>query len=91
MEVGGVLRQLKVTDGQNPWGLSLVRILARMAVLNVSRHKCHYLDGLYQTPTIPVMEASVAPIHVGVCGLIFLRCVGLAANYATRWRHKVSS
>ena len=36
-------------------------------------------------------EASVAPIHVGGRGLISLRCVGLVANDATIWRHKVSS
>ena len=40
---------------------------------------------------MPVREASVAPIHVVGVGLISLRCVGLAANDATIWRHKVSS
>ena len=40
---------------------------------------------------MPVREASVAPIHVGGCGLIYLRCVDLVANDATIWRHKVSS
>ena len=39
---------------------------------------------------MPVREVSVEPIHVGECGLISLRCVGLVANDATRWRHKVS-
>ena len=37
-----------------------------------------------------VREASVAPIHVGGCGLISRRCVGLVANDATKWRHMVS-
>ena len=36
-------------------------------------------------------DASVAPIHVGGCGLIYLRYVGLVANDANRWCHKVSS
>ena len=40
---------------------------------------------------MPVREAPVAPIHVGGCGLISLRCVGLVDNDAIRWRHKVSS
>ena len=31
------------------------------------------------------------PIHVGVCGLIPIRCVGMAANNETILRHKVSS
>ena len=31
---------------KNPWGLSLVIVLARMVVLNVSLHMCHSLDGL---------------------------------------------
>ena len=39
---------------------------------------------------MPVREASVAQINVGGCSLIYLRCVALAANDATRWRHKVS-
>ena len=33
----------------------------------------------------------MAPIYVGRCGLIYLRCVGIANNDATRWLHKVSS
>ena len=76
---------------KNPWGFSSVRMLACMAVLNVSRHTCHSPAGLYQTLPMPVMEVSVEPIHVGGFGLIALRCVGLDANDATRWRHKVSS
>ena len=31
---------------KNPWGLSLVRMLAHMSVLNVSRHTCHSPVGL---------------------------------------------
>ena len=62
-----------------------------MAVLNGNHHMCHSPEGLWQTPPILVREASVAPIHVGRCGLISLRCVGLAANDATRWRHTVIS
>ena len=31
---------------KNPWGFSSVRMLACMAVLNVSLHMCHSLDGL---------------------------------------------
>ena len=31
---------------KNPWGLSSGIILARMAVLNVSRHTFHSIDGL---------------------------------------------
>ena len=58
---------------KNPWGFSLVIMLARMAVLNVSRHTCHSPDGLHQTPPIPVKEASMSPIHVGGCGLISRR------------------
>ena len=76
---------------KNPLGLSSVRMLARMAVLNVSRHTRHSPDGMYQNPPMPVREASVAPINVGGCGLIYLRCVSMVANYATRWSHKVSS
>ena len=40
---------------------------------------------------MPVREASVSPIHVGGCGLISRRCISLVKNYATRWRHTVSS
>ena len=76
---------------KNPWGFSSERILDFMAVLNVSRHTCHSPEGLCQTPPMPVREASVAPIHVGGCGMVSRRCVGLAANDATRWRHTVSS
>ena len=76
---------------KNPWGLSLVRMLAHMAVLNVSRHTCQSPAGLYQTPPMPVIEGSMEPIHVGGFGLISLRCVGLDANDATRWRHTISS
>ena len=76
---------------KKPWGFLSARMLARMAVLNVRRHTCHSHDGLYQTPSMPVREAPVAPIHVGRCGLISLRCVGLVNNDVTRWRHKVSS
>ena len=76
---------------KNPWGFSSVRMLVFMAMLNVSRHTCNSPDGLCQTPPMPMMETSVAPIHVGECGLISCKCVGLAANDATRWRHTVSS
>ena len=69
---------------RNPVGLVSVRMWARMAVLNVSRHTCQSPFGLRQTPPMLVREASVAPIHVGGCGLILRRCVGLVANDATR-------
>ena len=72
---------------KNPCGFSSVRIWACMAVPNVSRHMCHSPEGLWQTPTVPVKETSVAPIHVGGCGLISRRCVDLAANNAAKWRH----
>ena len=62
-----------------------------MVVPNVSLHTCHSPEGLWQNMPMPVKEASVAPIHVGGCGLIYRRCVGLAANDTTRWRHRVSS
>ena len=75
----------------NPWRFSLVRMWAFMAVLNVSCHTCHSLEGIWQTPPMPVREASVAPINVGGCGLSSFRCVGLTANDATIWRHMVSS
>ena len=32
---------------KKPWGFSSVRMLARIVVLNVNRHTCHSLDGLY--------------------------------------------
>ena len=76
---------------KKPWGFSLVRMLDCTAVLNVSRHTCHYPEGLWQTPPIPVREESVAPIYEEGCGLISCRCVGMAANDATIWRHAVSS
>ena len=76
---------------KNPWGFSSVRMLACMAVLNFSRHMCHSPEGLWQTPPMPMMEASVAPIHVGGCGLISCTYVGLTANYATRWCHTIIS
>ena len=69
---------------KNPLGFSSVRMWARTAVLNVSCHTCQYPFGLKQTPPMPVREASVAPIHVGGCGLISRRCVGLVANDATK-------
>ena len=31
---------------RNPLGFSSTRMLARMVVLNVGRHMCHYPDGL---------------------------------------------
>ena len=31
---------------KNPWGFLSVRMWARMAVSDVSRHTCHSLDGL---------------------------------------------
>ena len=76
---------------KNTWVFSLVRMLDCMEVLNDSRHTCNYPEGMWQTPPMPVREASVAPIHVGGCVLISRRCIGLAANDATRWRHTVSS
>ena len=76
---------------RKPWGFSSVIMLACMAVLNVNRHMCHSPEGLWQTPPMHVREASVAPIHVGRCCLISRRCVCLATNDATRWRHTVSS
>ena len=76
---------------KNPFGFSSMRMLDCMVVLNVSRHKCHSPDGLYQTLSMPVREAYVVLIHVGGCGLISLRCVGLVANNAIIWRHKISS
>ena len=69
---------------RNPLGFSSVRMWARMAVLNVSRHICQFPFGLQQNPPMPVREASMAPIHVGGCGLILRRCVGLIANDATK-------
>ena len=63
---------------KNPWGLSSVRMWVCMEVLNVSRHTCHSPEGLWQTLSMPVREASVAPIYVGGCVLISHRCVGLA-------------
>ena len=74
-----------------PFGFLSVRMWSRMAVLNVSHYTCHSPDGLWQTLPMMVREVSVATIHVGGCGLISLRYVGLVANDATRWRHKVSS
>ena len=76
---------------KNPWGFSSLISMDRMAVLNVSRHTCHSPEGIWQIPSIPVRESSVVPIHVGGCGLISLRCIGLVANDATRWRNKISS
>ena len=55
---------------KNPLGFLSARMWDRMAVPNVSRYMCHSPDGLYQTTPIPVREASVAPIHVGGCGMI---------------------
>ena len=66
-------------------------MLSYIAVLNVSCHACHYPAGLYQTLSMPMREASIAPINVGGLGLISLKYVGLDANDANRWRHKVSS
>ena len=74
-----------------PFGFLSVRMWDRMAVLNVSRHTCHSPDGIKQNQSIPLREASVAKIHVGGCGLMYLRCIGMVANDATRWRHDVSS
>ena len=69
---------------RNPLGLSSVRMLARMVVLNVIHHTCQSPDGMYHPLPMPVREASVSPIHVGGCGLISRRCVGLVDNDATR-------
>ena len=75
---------LRLLMVRNPLGFASARMWARMAVLNVSCHRCQSLSRLLQTPPMPVREASMAPIHVGVCGLISRRCVGLVANDATR-------
>ena len=50
---------------RKPLGFTSVRMWARMAVLNVSRHTCQSPFGLRQTPPMLVREAYVAPIHVG--------------------------
>ena len=71
---------------KNPWGFSSVRMWYCMAVLNVRPKTCHSPKGVWQTPPMPVREAPVDPIQVGRCGLISRRCVGMAANDATRWR-----
>ena len=65
-------------------GFSSVRMWARMAVLNVSRHTCQSPCGLYQNPPMPVREVSVSLNHVGGCGLILRRCIDLVANDATK-------
>ena len=52
---------------RNQLGFSSVRMWARMAVLNVSRHTFQSPFGMQQNPPMPVREASVAPIHVGGC------------------------
>ena len=44
---------------RNPLGFSSVRMWARMAVLNVSRHMCQSLFGLYQTPPMSTRETSI--------------------------------
>ena len=75
---------LRLLMVRNPLGFASARMWSRMAVLNVSRHKCQYPFGLRQNPPMPVREASVSPIHVVGCGLISRRCVGLVANDATR-------
>ena len=69
---------------RNPVGFVSVRMWVRMAVLNISHHTCHSPFGLQQTSPMPVREAFVAPIHVGGCGRISRRCVGLVANDATK-------
>ena len=75
------LRSLMV---RNPVGFASMRMWERMVMLNVSQHMCQSPFGLQQTPPMPVREAYMAPIHVGGCGLILRRCVGLVANDATR-------
>ena len=69
---------------RNPLGFAFVRMWACMAVLNVSRHTCQSPFGLWQTTPMPVREAYVGLILVGVCGLISRRCVGLVANDTIR-------
>ena len=69
---------------KKPWGLSSVRMLARMAVLNDSCHTYHPPKGLQKTLIIGTREASVSPIHVGWVGLISIRCVGLAVREEMR-------
>ena len=76
---------------KNPWECSSVRIWVCIGVMNVSLHTCQSPEGVWQTPPIPVREVYMALIHEDGCGLIYHRCVGLAANDATRWRHTVSS
>ena len=66
-------------------------MLAHMAVINASRHTCHSPKGLKQTPTMPMREASVAPMHVWELVIISLIWVGFSAREATRCHNSMSS
>ena len=40
----------------------------------------HLYCGIQNTPSIPVKEAYVVPIHVVECDVIFLVCIGLGTG-----------
>ena len=62
-----------------------------MAVLNSSLHTCHYPEGIQQTPPITRRETTIAPIHVGGLGIIFIRCVGMALMELIRCLYMVNA
>ena len=62
-------------------------VVSPMGGLNTN----HFLFRLLQTPNIPFRHASVPPINVGRCGLIYLKCVGLSAREQLNFRHRFSS
>ena len=43
-------------------------------------HIYHLYCGIQNTPTIPVKEAYVAPIHVVECDVLFMVCIGLGTG-----------
>ena len=75
----------------SPLELVSVRRQRLLALSTNNLKKCHSLVGLWHTPPIPSRDASVASIHVGLSGRIFLRWVGQSARDTKRCLQRFGS
>ena len=51
----------------------------------------HFLLGILQATPIHFRGASVAPVHVGLCGLVSLKFVGLSSREQIRCCYRFST
>ena len=76
---------------RSPPGFASVRRRHLVALSTANIKTCHSPVGMRHTPPIPMRDAYVAPIHVGISGQIYLRWVGSLARDATRCLQRLSS